>query len=33
MKNLSYWYIEIIKISHKKEVIQVWKKKVLFLPS
>lgn len=32
MKNLSYWYIDIIKISHEKEVIQVWKKKFYFYP-
>lgn len=32
MKNLSYWYIEIIKISHEKEVIQVWIKKFYIYP-
>lgn len=32
MKNLSYWYIDIIKISHEKEVIEVWKKKFYFYP-
>lgn len=30
MKNLSYWYIDIIKISHEKEVIQVGKKSFIF---